>query len=181
LRVTGEPYTSATGNGSEIYVTESVASAGSDVGSNLFGNSANAYYDRGTTTPPGTNVTSASAGFKDSAAEDFDLVSTSPAIDMGDSPPASSGFSAPTEDIEGTRRDIDGNGDSFREIDAGAYEFGFVITISKAGTGFAEVASTSHPGLILCGGVCVNKFDKGIDVTLEISKESEQYRIQRLG
>ena len=154
-------------NGQEVYITESVVSLGTDVQNNLFSSTANAFYDRGNTTPPASNKRQDPAGFKDSGAEDFDLVSTSPAIDLGDDP-TGTGFSLPSEDFEGTRRSIDGDGDGTGQIDAGAYEFGFEILVSKTGTGFATVVSTSPSSLIYCGNNCTNKFDKGIDVTLQV-------------
>jgi parallel beta-helix repeat protein len=81
--------------------------------------------------------------FVNSAASDFHLQATSPAIDAG----SNTAPSLPTQDIAGNPRILDGNGDCVAIVDMGAYEFAppSVLTVVPVNLAFADqiVGSTS--------------------------------------
>jgi hypothetical protein len=109
--------------------------------------------------------------FVNSAASDFRLQATSPAIDGG----SNTAPSLPTEDIAGNDRILDGNGDCLATVDMGAYEFArpSVLTLSPNNLAFPDqvVGSTSAPlpsaitntastAMTVCGFVITGDFSQ---------------------
>ena len=80
------------------------------------------YSDVGEILLPGTGNISAEPLFLDPGGRDYRLRPRSPAVDAG------TNAGAPTTDIRGLARPVDGNGDGAAVTDMGAYEFGKVTT-----------------------------------------------------
>ncbi len=154
-------------DGDDLFVSSTAGGSVSIYG-NVHGASPEDVVVSGVAPDRGSNKT-ADPAFKDPP-QDLDLKPTSSAIDAGRSLPSASGFNAPEEDYAGTQRNIDGDGNGVAEKDAGAYEFGFVVSVKKSGNGFATVESKQVP--IYCGTNCSAKVSKGISVTLEVKLDS---------
>jgi hypothetical protein len=86
---------------------EWVSVAFSDVGESLF---------------PGPGNLSSDPKFLDPASRDYRLRGRSPAVDAG------TNTAAPTTDLRGLARPLDGNGDGVAVTDMGAFEFGKIFS-----------------------------------------------------
>jgi hypothetical protein len=82
------------------------------------------YSDIGERLFPGPGNISASPRFHDPANRDYRLRPSSPAVDAG------TNTGAPSTDIRGLRRPVDGDGDGVAITDMGAYEFGKTASTS---------------------------------------------------
>jgi hypothetical protein len=80
-----------------------------------------AFSDVGESLFPGPGNLSSNPKFLDPASRDYRLRGTSPAVDAG------TNTGAPTTDLRGVARPLDGNGDGVAVTDMGAYEFGKIF------------------------------------------------------
>lgn len=88
----------------------------------------------------GTGNLNVDPQFVDADNGDLTLQSTSPAIDAG------TGTDAPTTDIDGTARPLDGNGDGIAAVDLGAYEAATLVDtapVADAGGSYTVFAGSS--------------------------------------